>query len=280
MHTEPVDCAGTPPEGTVCVPGGAFLLGSVAAFSGDSVPERLVRVSPFALEIDEVTITTVKLLLAEGRISREPEEPPDVPDPTGMERGGCRYQALSSEHDDKPVNCLDHELAREICAARDMRLPTEAEWEWAAGNLTRETTYPWGDDDDVCPLAIVGRGRFVSEATGFAEADNCRGAAEGEGVIWGSVAGGDADDITELGIRNLGGNVSEWVQDAHAAYDAPCFMPESNLLENPQCTEGDVITTRGGGWAGAPIQARVFERNSESATSTIVDVGLRCARSM
>lgn len=273
---ERIGCRGNPPAGTVCVPGGVFLLGSVHGFGTDEQPERLVRVSPFAMDVREVTVGDVKKLFEQQRISREPLAP--SPD-TGEVDNACRYLPASAANDEFAVNCLDQQLAREICDARGMRLPREAEWEWAAGNLERETTYPWGENDELCDLAVVGRGRLSTE--GFGEPDNCRGEAGAEGVPWGPAIGGDGDDVTELGIENLGGNMSEWIEDADAPYDDPCWSPELTLLEDPLCQNlGQSAVNRGAGWASYPLQARVFERNAIDRSATPTNTGLRCVLSM
>ncbi|MBW2458438.1 MAG: SUMF1/EgtB/PvdO family nonheme iron enzyme, partial [Deltaproteobacteria bacterium] len=93
------------------------------------------------------------------------------------------------------------------------------------------------------------------------------------------------DDVTDLGLRNMAGNLTEWVADAMAPYDDPCWNPGGNLLIDPVCTTStthgsNVARTRGGGWVALPYQARVVERAGETISAETVGLGVRCASSM
>jgi formylglycine-generating enzyme required for sulfatase activity len=83
---------------------------------------------------------------------------------------------------------------------------------------------------------------------------------------------------TSRGLRDLAGNLREWVQDVYAtAYGAD--------LENPceRCTEAPAAprVTRGGSYRQEPSKLRVWARWSEDPAHhdelTIGDVGFRCA---
>ena len=272
-------CEGEVPEEMVCVPGGAFVLGNPESYPSLSQPERLVWLSPFALDVDEVTVGRVKeLALAQPAREHDPDE-------TSADHA-CQFLAGGSQHDDMPVNCVTYAQAEAICEAQGKRLPTEAEWEWAAGNRDQETDYPWGDDDnDVCSSAVVSRGRLspleVSDAV-FEEI-NCRGIQSELG--WGPIVGGFAADVTALGIRNLGGNLSEWVVDAYARYDEPCWHDLGQIAGDPVCTTGSTQTpglssVRGGSWVSLPFFARVIERQGVGPGAVRHGLGVRCALSM
>jgi formylglycine-generating enzyme required for sulfatase activity len=83
---------------------------------------------------------------------------------------------------------------------------------------------------------------------------------------------------------NLGGNVSEWLQDDFKPYSAPCWNPPgSRLLVDPMCDDGSMQpdkTWRGGAWDGTPGTALTYARGSWSAAATAIDIGFRCAKSM
>jgi formylglycine-generating enzyme required for sulfatase activity len=92
------------------------------------------------------------------------------------------------------------------------------------------------------------------------------------------IASGVADDVSLLGVRDLGGNVAEWVAGKGAAYDAACFEPEAQLLFDPRCDDPAYLdVARGGHWHGTLGGARATSRAVHAQGS--VSVGFRCARS-
>jgi len=275
-----VPCPAAVASEMACIAGGAFLLGSfdsVVQLEGlEATPERLVTLSPFALDMDEVTVGEVRALVAAGALSSTP-----IPrDPAvGTVNHACtHYEGPDDpEANEAPVNCLSPELAREICKARNKRLPTEAEWEFAASNRMFETVHPWGDDTDICARSVVAIGRTDVQVVAN-EDPSCRG-EHPDLSLTGPLPGGDDDDVTIDGIRNLGGNLAEWVEDDLAPYDSPCWQPEESLLTNPVCKGGASLTgfdARGSDWAGPRWRTRSYVRSSREPSPY---VGVRCAKS-
>lgn len=273
--SEPCDSV---PAGMVCVPGAIFALGR-AQGSADfdplaaSVPERLTRVSSFAMDRTEMTVAELRALVDAGKVSAPV---------THTSAPVCNYTVKPGEYDQFPVNCIPWDDAAAACEALGKRLPTEAEWELAAGNGAEETTYPWGESDDTCAQSIVGRGR-----TPFEGADNdvsllCRNPGDGSLLPWGTVPVDQGNDVTKLGIRHLGGNVTEWTADFAHAY-TECFANEHPLV-NPRCrtaspslSAGETIVVRGSNWQergyNASATVRAFAPNGPLPT-----VGFRCVR--
>ena len=261
-------CAGPAPADMVCVQGGAFLLGDptfVPVGDLNPIPEQLVQVAPFCLDVAEMTVGGMRAL-AEQIGSPVPASP----GPDDM----CTYTTSPGANEDMPVNCVSHQLASAACAALGKRLPTEAEWEWAAGNRTLESPYPWIDGGSPCDEAIVAMGRLQAPP----EQDEqfaCLG-LEAPGPR----PGGSPTDLTQLGLRNLAGNVSEWVADDLAAYaDESCWGASVALRNNPLCSTGSATRSlRGGSWSGYAFAARVTWRSGAGAAFTSPRIGFRCAR--
>jgi formylglycine-generating enzyme required for sulfatase activity len=275
-----VECASAAP-GMVCVPGGVFLLGSSGNAYGDSdaKPERLVRLSPFLLDVDEVTVGTIRALSRRVALSPTPRSS----DPADLGWACTWLGPDDPANDAMPINCVTRSDAQKACEALGGRLPTEAEWEWAAGNLEEETPFPWGDDLDICGHAVVSRSRIeyeLRDPTVYDEFTDCRVTPEGT-LPFGPVAGGHPGDITRLGIRNLGGSLSEWVADRFAPYDDDCWEPAMRLLESPRCdrpSKAQGLVVRGGAWASPAPFARAHFRQPILRDGKIVTVGFRCAR--
>lgn len=269
-------CGSAPSAGMVCIPGGLYARGNAALVADPRAPtrpapERLVQVSPFAIDVHETTVGEWRALVAAGRAR--------TPRVRSVEDQACTYTEAPGDLEAHPVNCIDRDAAAAACAARGKRLPTEAEWELAAGNRTDETRFPWGDEPDACAWAIVGRGRSGTEAPKmllFDETTTCRKRPDAEPLPWGPRPVGESRDVTFLGVRDMGGNMSEWVADDFEPYDGRCSEGPT-VLTDPRCTGPTPPVVRGGNWAQLPSFAQAVTRLLYSDTGGNVQVGVRCA---
>jgi formylglycine-generating enzyme required for sulfatase activity len=266
-------CSGAPPSGMVCVPGGAFLMGAAHFYpiggGLDPAPQHVVSLSPFAIDIDEMTVgATRSLVNTRGLL------PPLMGDPdASASPPACTYLGgTDPSHDDLPINCVSWSQANEACKLLGKRLPTEAEWEYVAGNTGLGTPYPWGADPDPCAYAIVARGRPELDLS-----FECEGSSNG--YAWGPVAGGSPMDATVLGVLNLGGNMNEWVADIFAPYSSACWNTGTYLVD-PRCASPSVNghALRGGSWQSDAFEARISTRGSVTNDALpLVSAGFRCA---
>lgn len=283
------ECEGAAPEGSTCIPGGAFVRGDLRAIALEDLtaptPEEVVVLSAFYLDQDELTVGQYRRLLLDDPTLPEPissgsgaiQEPglspfiPGTNDPAGY----CTYRgANDSTNDALPLNCVSRALAEQLCRAREMRLPTEAEWEFAAGNRTLETRFPWGNDTtDPCAHAVFG---LSYEALGVGSSRCRTQRPEGDRDPWVRAGGADRD-VTELGIKNLSGNLSEWLTDTLVRYSDACWS-RSPWLVDPECdAAGGESVVRGGNWRDGSFMLESTSRNSAPGSESIA-VGFRCAR--
>lgn len=271
-----VPCTGADREDMSCIPGGAFLLGEPSAGlppALDTSPERLVVVSPFRLDVRELTVGAARALLTKL---------PDLALETkSAAHPDCTYLGgADAAHDGLPLNCLSRVQAQRLCAAAGKRLPTQAEWEYAAGNTTAETPYPWGSAPPSCGRAATGRGALYVFETGLDGDSSCR-LDRGNVLPAGPREASRApcsllEDCTEAGVRDLGGNVKEWVADAFSSYAQGCWA-KPGVLFDPRCDGGKSLTVRGASWVDVPSSGRATTRNEVTADGFGVVVGARCA---
>lgn len=181
------------PSGAVPLPGGTFKLRE---------SKREVTVRPLCLDVTEVTVGAYKECVRDGRCS-----------PRCLEKAGARVcrdvpadadwpsqaEALRASHfcnggregrDAHPVNCVSAAEAATYCAARGGRLPTEGEWEWAARGGDAARPFPWGNKE---PAGL----------------DLCWGKPQTREHT--CLPGSIAFDESAHGVRDLAGNLSEWV---------------------------------------------------------------------
>jgi formylglycine-generating enzyme len=269
-------CARQAPDDMVCIPGGAFILGHLTPatdlLDADAVPPRLVTLRPFALDRYEYTVGQLRALVQAG----------EVPAPSPHSAGPYRFctflDAQDTTNDDFPANCLPWSTAERACELQGKRLPSEAEWEFVAGNLAQKTTYPWGLDPEICAHALVASGELDGN-------DEClRGSRRAAGPLRRGHSFVERD-VTPLGLYAMAGGVAEWTADHYATYDSDCWQTGAPVLDNPVCIDSAAEpsrerTTRGGSFANVAATARAGARNSLDPEPGIPGVGFRCALSL
>lgn len=159
-----------------------------------------------------------------------------------------------------PVVWITRDQAAEYCAWVGGRLPTEAEWEYAARG-PESLTFPWGNEFDGSRLNYCD----VNCPVGLADPEYDDGYADTAPV--GSYPGG----ASWVGALDLAGNVREWVADWFSYYPA-------DAQSNPTGpVEGQSRIPRGGSWLDIPADARSSNRGENEPNYTRHKVGFRCA---
>lgn len=271
------------------IPGGTFTQGDPGALDSMAPGMRAapvqvgVRVSPFVLDRYEVTVARFRPFwastgraVADGGVNYPGGVVPWsggvlAPCVTGeaCQNGtsavvACNWTAGPSDREGHPVNCVDWMTAQAFCVWDGGRLPTEAEWEFAARSAdTAGHPYPWGVMPDPPTDAYV-CWSGVNARTGTCLVENLTGFT----------------GRSPFGVRHMSGNVWEWVADAQALYTAtPCWGRVGAV--DPVCVGSATSRrmTRGGGTLSAEASdVRAASRNGRAITDRWHHVGFRCAR--
>ncbi|HEY8376561.1 MAG TPA: formylglycine-generating enzyme family protein [Nannocystis sp.] len=171
----------------VQIPGGVFVMGSVpehfnaapsqevpaVRWSGN--PPRHVAVPSFWIDLHEVTRAAYAECVAAGKCT--PASCPEGQDDPGTKADPRIVDAL-------PQTCVTHAQAEAYCAFAGGRLPTEAEWEYAARGPDARI-YPWGNkiQDDI-PQKLYPAGHV-------------------------------REDMSYFGVKGMGSAAMEWVADVY-----------------------------------------------------------------
>ncbi|MBU1701970.1 MAG: SUMF1/EgtB/PvdO family nonheme iron enzyme [Candidatus Eisenbacteria bacterium] len=221
-----------PPAGMILIPDGEFMMGKEG--DGDYSPPHLVRIHSFYMDQTEVTNAQyLKFCEETGH---------KLPFFWGMDRffSGPAFP-------DVPVIGVSWSEAKAYAKWRGGRLPTEAEWEYAARGGLEGKNYSHGDEYDDDLYAKTGDG--------------------GPSPVGSRPPNG-------FGLHDMTGNVMEWVNDW---YDDETYktLPD----ENPSGpAEGRFKVVRGGGWHTGPGCSKVFHRTCLQTNWLDFNVGFRCAR--
>ncbi len=221
-------------EEVVLIPAGEFLMGSDS--EGDHNPVHKVRVDSFYM--DKYEVTNAQYL----RFCEETEH--RLPEFWGMDGFRC-----GPDYPDHPVVGVKSADAVQYAEWCGKRLPTEAEWEYAARG------------------GLVGMNDPTAEAIDPSNANYKISRKAGPVAVGSYPANG-------YGLHDMQGNVVEWVSDYYAA-----DYYSSSPSQNPQGPEsGRFRVIRGGGWHSGAVCSRVYYRNALPANWVDFNVGFRCVR--
>ncbi len=237
------------------VPGGVFRFGNDDG-NPDEKPSQLVNMDPFYIDETEVTNAQYTQCVEDAGCT-----------PPGQ-RGASYHPTYygSAEYDSYPVIFVSWHQADNFCRWRGARLPTEAEWERAAGfnpATIQRTLFPWGDEFDgerlnYCDSRCPREGR--DETTNDGHQDTAPVGSYPEGRSW-------------IGAADMLGNVMEWVGDW---YKRDYYAEAPNL--NPRGpASGEFKVLRGGSWFSRVDELTVTTRGFFDPTVSRATLGFRCA---
>ncbi|MBO7127559.1 formylglycine-generating enzyme family protein [bacterium] len=249
-------------SGSVTISSGSFKMGCNKDMEGncpeDTVPVHEVALSSYVMDKFEVPVELFELCIAENVCTNDNADEPHYR--TSSESDKCNIG--NPERKNHPANCVTWYGAKAYCEWLGKRLPTEAQWENAAKS-GKVQIYPWGN-------------------TPVASCDNTvmKGAANGCGSNTTSPIGSKASGISEQGIFDLSGNVSEYTEDW---YEKKFYSTEEASkadTQGPAEPEKDKYKViRGGSYIYGENHTRASFRSSSKLDDPAIDFGFRCVSS-
>ena len=227
------------PSGMVLIPDGTFQMGSPDEEGGtDEHPQHSVSVKALYLDTHEVTNRQFQQFVQANNYK------------TTAEKDGKAW-GYTSGRESHPVVSISWEDAKAYCMGVGKRLPTEAEWEYAARS---------GGTDEVWAGTSI-KEQLTEYAVYSANSGNRTA----------SVGGKKPNGV---GLYDMSGNVWEWVADWYAE-DYYQASPKKNP-KGPLSGEKKVL--RGGSWVNGPADRRSAFRSWISPTVRDAVDGVRCAQ--
>ncbi len=212
----------------------------------------LTTLGSFWIDRQEVSVEAYQACVQAGLCSSEP----------GTDDTLCNWKVAG--RDKHPVNCVTHAQAAAYCFAQGKRLPTEAEWERAArggcaqltGDCAKSTPiFPWQKPLATCEFAVMmGNSTAGCDLGGTAACST-----------W-------PKDDSVLGVRDMGGNVSEWTSDGYTPQPW-----DGQPKTDPSVSASADIVVKGGGFSSVAVDVRSSRRQSQPAAQASPTIGFRCA---
>jgi formylglycine-generating enzyme required for sulfatase activity len=276
----PVVPKGQCPEGMTRIPGGDFFMGSdIKGALDNEKPVHPVSLAPYCLDVTEVTTAKYAQCVAKGTCLRALDNRWPAPESMTAAQQAA-YDPLCNlnqpaERGAHPINCVGYQQAVDYCAGLGARLPTEAEWEFAARGSDGRT-YPWGEAApgpellNACGAECLawGKANKIELSAMYKGADPFETTAP---------VGSFRKGATVYGIMDMVGNVWEWVADWYGPYAAG-----AGRIADPQGPpSGEQRVIRGGAWnASEASWVRPTFRYRDAPEKRSYGIGFRCARTL
>jgi serine/threonine protein kinase/formylglycine-generating enzyme required for sulfatase activity len=196
-----------------------FAMGRDNAPDPEETPAHVVNVKPFYLDKTPVTV---------GQYA------------------AFTKATVPAGSEDLPATNVSWQEAQDYCASKGGRLPTEAEWEYAARGVDGRL-YPWGNS-------------FAASLTNSAEG----------GLGRPQPANSHADGASQFGVLGMSGNVWQWTADDYRPY--PGRQPAFKI-------PADAKVIRGGSYKSDKDHVTTTTRNLDHASARSPVIGFRCAKS-
>jgi formylglycine-generating enzyme required for sulfatase activity len=252
--------ASTEPSPLVELPGGVFEIGS-NTYTDYERPTHKVDLAPFSIEATEVTVVQYFRCVSTGACSPAASSTQPLNDSREQaERAavlsrGCNGQSETDVN--HPITCVDWNQAAAYCTWIGRRLPTEEEWEYAAREPDGRF-WVWGKIDD--PRFANTRDASLDIALGKEPSHG----DTSDGFPFTAPVASFPRDVSNHGVSDLMGNVSEWTASA--------ARPYVNVHGNPLRR-----IVRGNSWASPGIFVGGVGRFDIAVTWSSGDIGFRCA---
>lgn len=251
----------------VIVPDGDFMLGSPSEETGhvkNEAPQTPVQISSFAISKYEVTVAEFENFLVSTQTERSGAC--DVYEDGAWVRKDNSTSLYLSRDASLPAICITWTEATAYTEWMSeqtgllYRLPTEAEWEYAA-KAGSKTAFSFGDDPDTGCGHMNGADRAAEQTYKQLIGVGCNDGFSELAPV-GSLL------PNAFGLHDMHGNVWEWTSDAWTDSHAPGEIPDENRV------------IKGGSWFSYPMWLRSSNRNAWQPDLGRADVGFRVVRSI
>jgi sulfatase modifying factor 1 len=267
------------------IPGGSFVMGNIDGYA-DELPLHQVTIDTFLLNKYEVTVKEFSRFITEtGYITdAEKKDSAGIYLPDYAMRKGLNWR-FDAEGNMRPPSEYDHPViyvswndATAYCmwlngkTDKNFRLPTEAEWEFAARCGDKGRTYSWGNFD---PSGKRG-GNIADESfkQKYDDKENWNG--YNDNYVYTSPVGSFLPNC--FGLYDMTGNVFEYCMDGYdTLYYEQC--KKAGIVKNPSnMNSGFSIIVKGSSFINESNYLRISFRGSSSPNTSLSVWGFRIAR--
>ncbi len=275
--------------GTIQVPGGSFKRDyDDVNNNDDSYP---ATVSSFALDAMEVTVGRFRKFVDAGLGNQK--KPPatgagevGAGDGTGWKASfndsladnkaalvsalDCNkdlatWTDVADTRENRPINCVTWYEAFAFCIYEGGRLPTQAEWNYAAAGGNQQRVYPWSTPATSQTITSALASYWI-DATKQCYGDGKNGCTRDDITVAGQKTG-----LSLWGHADMAGNLAEWVFDYNSdSYKLPC-------TDCAQTNASPYRARRGGAYSGDSLAVAVIAPDYASPTERATYTGFRCA---